>query len=208
MEMSGIMNLLFLSNSEITRPLYDWLTLQNREKTILCSERIGVELIKVEEIDYVISYNYYFLIPQDVIDLLGKSIVNLHISYLPWNKGAAPNIWSFLENTPKGVSIHSVDYKLDTGDIFLQKQIECFDECVDTFKTTYESLHREIQCLFRDNWQKLQCGEITPHKQSTGGTYHKKSDLARYESFIRYDVPISIIKEDILRNLSVKNADC
>ncbi len=29
-----------------------------------------------------------------------KSIINLHISYLPWNKGAYPNVWSFIDETP------------------------------------------------------------------------------------------------------------
>ena len=29
------------------------------------------------------------------------SFINMHISYLPWNRGFSPNIWSFIDNTPK-----------------------------------------------------------------------------------------------------------
>ena len=52
-----------------------------------------------------------------------NNIINLHISYLPYNRGAHPNFWSFVENTPSGVSIHQVDSGIDTGKIVIQKQI-------------------------------------------------------------------------------------
>lgn len=54
-------------------------------------------------------------------------VLNLHISYLPWNRGANPNFWSFVENTKKGVTIHEIDEKLDKGKILLRKELE-FDE--------------------------------------------------------------------------------
>ena len=43
------------------------------------------------------------------------------MSYLPWNRGADPNFWSILEDTPKGVTIHIMDESIDTGDILYQK---------------------------------------------------------------------------------------
>ena len=42
-----------------------------------------------------------------------RPIVNLHISYLPFNRGSHPNYWSFVENTPKGVSIHEIDEQIE-----------------------------------------------------------------------------------------------
>ena len=53
-----------------------------------------------------------------------KKIINLHISYLPYNKGAHPNFWSFADNTPSGVTIHEVNENLDSGNIIFQKKIE------------------------------------------------------------------------------------
>jgi len=37
---------------------------------------------------------------------------------------ADPNVWSFIEKTPKGVSIHYLDAGIDTGDIIAQKLVE------------------------------------------------------------------------------------
>ena len=39
------------------------------------------------------------------------------MSFLPYNRGSHPNFWSFVENTPKGVSIHEVSNGIDDGDI-------------------------------------------------------------------------------------------
>ena len=38
----------------------------------------------------------------------------MHISYLPFNRGAHPNYWSFKDNSPKGVTIHFIDNGIDT----------------------------------------------------------------------------------------------
>ena len=51
----------------------------------------------------IVSYNYIHMVPKDVIEMMPNKIVNLHISFLPYNRGFAPNIWSFWENTKKGV---------------------------------------------------------------------------------------------------------
>ena len=77
---------------------------------------------------------------------------------LPWNRGTDPNLWSFLEKTPKGVTIHRIDAGLDTGDILLQKEVN-FDIRTDLYKMTLASTYwelRDTMCqLFKDNWYLL-----------------------------------------------------
>lgn len=81
-------------------------------------------------------------------------IFNLHISLLPYNRGASPNFFSFIENTPKGVTIHQIDEGLDTGPILAQKEL-FFDESKETFASSYEKLILEIQMLFKENWSSI-----------------------------------------------------
>ena len=76
----------------------------------------------IDQFDWVVSYGYSHIIKQDMIDKAKNPIINLHISYLPFNKGADPNFWSWLENTLKGVTIHQIDKGIDTGDILIQKE--------------------------------------------------------------------------------------
>jgi len=42
---------------------------------------------------------------------------------LPYNKGSHPNFWSFIENSPKGVSIHEIDEGIDTGKLIASKKL-------------------------------------------------------------------------------------
>ena len=77
----------------------------------------------VKDFDWIISYGYRFLIGKEILEITKNPIINLHISYLPYNRGADPNYWSFIEKSPKGVSIHKIDNSIDRGDIYVQKRI-------------------------------------------------------------------------------------
>ena len=73
------------------------------------------------------------------------------MSYLPFNRGAHSNFWSFIENTPAGVSIHKIDKGIDTGNIIFRKKIN-FDINLDkfsSFKKTYNYLFLEAEQLFK-----------------------------------------------------------
>ncbi len=59
-----------------------------------------------------------------------KYLWNIHGSYLPYYKGAAPYFWmTFKKDFPCGVTIHKVAPKVDTGEIIKQQIInpEIFD---------------------------------------------------------------------------------
>ena len=123
--------------------------------------------------------------------------MNLHISLLPWNRGAFPNVWSFLEDTPKGVTIHYMDEGIDTGDIIVQKELN-MDKERGTLSTSYESLHSEMQILFKRHWNKFKRGELTPKPQAGCGTIHYKKELAIFEPLIKdkgWDIPLKELKE-------------
>ena len=57
-------------------------------------------------IDFIISYGCRHILRKDILDKFPNKAINFHISLLPWNKGADPNLWSFLEDSPKGVTAH------------------------------------------------------------------------------------------------------
>ena len=113
--------ILFLGS--IDSPLFEWLQ-SNGESVIQISEKVTPEFITSNKISFLVSYGYRHILRKNILELLPNRAVNLHISYLPWNKGADPNFWSFVEDTPKGCTIHYLDEGVDTGDIIAQKEIE------------------------------------------------------------------------------------
>ena len=94
--------------------------LSERGKVIWTKEKFTLE--NVSKYDWIISYGYRHLISEEIIKYLKNPIINLHISYLPFNRGAHPNYWSFKEKTIKGVTIHFIDSGIDTGPILIQKK--------------------------------------------------------------------------------------
>lgn len=146
------------------------------ETVVTFSEKMTLADCREIAPDFIISYNYRYIITEDIIDFYSNRIINLHISLLPWNKGAHPNFWSFWDNTPKGVTIHFVDKGLDTGDILLQKEV-FFDE-TETLESTYDTLQREIQLLLLQNWGNIKSGEIEGRKQIQGGSFHYAREIS------------------------------
>src|SRR5687768_13309593 len=79
-----------------------------------------------QDIDFVVSFGYRYIIPARYIDHYRGRMVNIHISLLPWNRGSDPNFWSWFDRTPKGVSIHAIDPGIDTGDVLAQREVDGF----------------------------------------------------------------------------------
>ncbi len=166
---------LLLTNNPNAERIFHFL--QEKEPFVRTMDsRICLEDVKGRNLSWIVSYNYNFLIPPDVVTFMQGKSVNLHISLLPWNRGFSPNIWSFIDNTPKGVTIHQVDASLDTGNILIQKEL-FFDVQKETFASTYETLNREIQILFMKYWEDMKIGRLMPQKQTGSGTYHCKKEL-------------------------------
>ncbi|WP_182186216.1 formyltransferase family protein [Pectinatus frisingensis] len=192
-------SILFLTNNTNTLDLYKWLLLDNNVRIFY--DKINMSVLKKINPDIIISYNYKYIIDKNIIVYMKNNIVNLHISYLPWNKGSNPNFWSFIDDTPKGVSIHLIDDTLDTGVILFQKKV-FFNEKKETLRTSYEKLHLEIKALFKKNWGKIKNGDYVIKNQTPSGSYH---DIKEYQKFIGdteidYDEPIFILKRR-LRNI-------
>ena len=151
---------------------------------IISDESINASFCKEQNFDFLISYGYKFILKNDILSLFKKAAINLHISYLPYNRGSDPNFWSFMENSPKGVSIHYMDAGLDTGDIIAQKEL-FFDESLHSFASSYALLRQEIEKLFKDKFNEILSKNIKAKKQNGNFTYHKSSDKEPFMPFLK-----------------------
>ncbi|HAK89656.1 MAG: hypothetical protein A2X55_04715 [Nitrospirae bacterium GWB2_47_37] len=188
------MRVLFLGGNP-AKDIADWLEEQG-EVVVYTEDKLIIDEARHIKPDMIVSYNYKYIIPKVIIDCVKGKTVNLHISYLPFNRGAHPNIWSFIEDTPKGVTIHYIDEGIDTGAIIVQKEV-FIDEEKETIASSYEILHKEIQSLFKENWNKIKNGEIALKKQTGEGSLHYKKDSIRFEHLLKekgWGIPIKELK--------------
>ncbi|MDR6394418.1 formyltransferase family protein [Herbaspirillum seropedicae] len=137
--------------------------------------------------DFVVSYGYRHILKKEIIESSDAPILNLHISYLPWNRGAHPNFWSFFDCTPSGVTIHLIDDGVDTGPILYQRYVN-FSKEQKTFAQTYKQLIVDIEDLFREHIEEIIEASYTPRPQRRHGSYHKSAELP--EQFAGWDANI------------------
>ena len=179
------MKVLFLTSNDNALPLYDWIS--KHCEVVLCRDRISIEYIRKIVPDLTVSYNYSYIVKKECIDELNGRIINLHTSYLPWNKGASPNLWSFIDGTPKGVTIHMLSPELDGGDILYQRTID-MNPSEETFKTAYSKLQKAIIELFKEHWSDFENGNYlnVTKSQISDGTIHTLKDLEMLRNKINF----------------------
>lgn len=180
---------------EANSPLLAWLREQG-EAVIQTNSKISVEFVEHNNIFFIVSYGYRHILKKDILELFPSRAINLHISYLPWNRGADPNFWSFVEDTPKGITIHYLDEGVDTGDIIVQKEIE-FDSDRETLSTSYEKLQAAIQDLFKEAWPAIKSGKCPRQKQFGIGSTHKTKDKDGLLHLLTdgWNTPVSVFDE-------------
>jgi methionyl-tRNA formyltransferase len=183
------MKILYLGYPENSIHLF----LKTRGNVTNTQEKLSSD-IDLKEFEWIISYGYSHIIKQEYIDQVKNPIINLHVSYLPFNKGADPNFWSWFENTPKGVTIHQIDKGIDTGGIFIQNEVKFKED--ETLASSYEILRKEIENLFIESFDNIVKGIILPKNQNGDGTFHLKKDLDKYKHLFTqgWNTPINQIK--------------
>ena len=171
------MNCLFLGYNKNQTKLISFL---KKKKIKIVNKKSKILIKDVENKDVIISFGYRHIISKKILNSLKRPIINLHMSYLPYNKGAHPNFWSFIYKTKKGVTIHEIDEGIDTGKIIFQKEVK-FNLSKNkklSFKKTYKILFKELEKLFIKNYKLLIENNYKTKKNSkTLGKYNSLSEL-------------------------------
>lgn len=171
------MNILFLG--PYSSPVREFL--EACGNTVYCTSS-PIEQLRSDEHDYIVSHGYRHIIPEEICNKYYGRSVNLHISYLPFNRGADPNLWSWIDDTKKGVTLHEIAPQVDAGRVLLKKQV-WFGE-YETLKTSYDKLQHEILILFKSYWLEQ------------FGTYHRTSDRRQVEHLLTkgWDTPVAELR--------------
>ena len=150
------------------------------EKVFQKSSKLFLKNKHLQSSELIISYGYKYIINNKILKKFKNKAINLHISYLPWNRGTYPNFWSFLENTPSGVTIHIMDKGIDTGPIIFQKKI--FHSKEATLVSSYNKLEKNIEKLFFKNWNRIKKQKYKKIKKNLKkGTTHKIKDKIKFD---------------------------
>lgn len=139
-------------------------------------DQTGEQVADFSAYDLVVSFGYRHILKADLLCTIGRPVLNLHIAYLPWNRGSHPLFWAAYDGTPVGVTIHEIDPGIDTGPICFQKEVN-IDPLNETFASGYKRLMDEIENLFEQNATDLLAGNYSSQPQKGVGSVKRVSDL-------------------------------
>jgi methionyl-tRNA formyltransferase len=129
-----------------------------------------------------------------------RGVVNLHPSYLPFNKGWHTASYALLyPQYPYGATLHMMTEDLDSGPIIHQKKIDILPE------DTADSLYKRCMALefevFKEAWPALRDFTYKLQFQPGGGTRHNKKDLVKYQEIDHWPANIKDCNELLIRQL-------
>ncbi len=110
----------------------------------------------------VVAFRY---LPKQVWSIPPLGTINLHTSYLPDYRGAAPINWAVVNGeTQTGVTTFYINDKLDTGNIILRKRVPIYPE--DTAGDLHDRLMTQGADLLVETLRLIESGKATPIPQA------------------------------------------
>jgi len=189
--MRGLPNILFLGkdDSKILAHLKD---LGHRVKVVNCP--LIAKSTPLRGCTWLVSHGYRYIVPGEVLAMFPRRAINCHISLLPWNRGSDPNLWSWIDDTPKGVTIHRMTEGLDKGSILVQEEVQ-FRMEDESLATSYAVLQETLYRVFRCYWTQILAGYSSEKSQKGKGSYHSSADKDRLGRLLQqgWDTPVTAL---------------
>lgn len=134
-------------------------------------ENVNVRRLKELKPDFAVLTYYGRILPQSVIDVFPKGIVNIHPSLLPKYRGPTPgNMVIMNGDMVSGVSIMLLAQEQDAGPVLAQKEFEVSP--MEIPETYYEKGFRIGTEVLMEVLPKYLSGELTPYKQDHNQATH------------------------------------
>lgn len=168
--------LIVTTEKNLTDPVIDY-AIKNQitylsVKTLSDKDILGK--ISTYKTDAAVLADFGLIIPETILSLYTKGIVNIHPSLLPKYRGPTPVQSALLNNDLNtGVTLIKLDNDVDHGPIIAQKKVSLL--YTDTNDTAYIKLFGEGANLLNENLEEYVNGKINPVEQiHTDATFTNK----------------------------------
>ncbi|MCX7049241.1 MAG: formyltransferase family protein [Candidatus Sumerlaeota bacterium] len=139
-------------------------------------EKETLDFLRALEADIAITAFFGYILKPDFIAIPPKGCVNIHPSYLPYNRGWHSNVWPILDGSPAGGAIHYIDKGVDTGDVIARRKVDITP--IDNGWTVHRKCARTAIELFKEAWPSIKDGTNPRFPQEASeATAHNKQAM-------------------------------
>ena len=140
----------------------------NNNLPVLQPERLKNNSSFVDELKQIDADLYvvvaFRILPSDLFEIPKYGSINLHASYLPKYRGAAPIQWALINGeTETGLTTFKLAAKVDTGNIYMQMKIEIKPN--DNLETLHDKLSAEGAKIVLDTVNLIESGDYVLQEQ-------------------------------------------
>lgn len=161
-----------------------------------CRDEAVLDGLRALEPDVIVVAAYGKLLPQALLDIPKKAIINVHSSLLPQYRGAAPINWAILNGDGEtGVTIQYMAAELDAGDILLMKKT-AIDPREDA-EQLYDRLAELGGEAANEALEMLERGDAPRAPQVYGPQYQYASMLSREMSPLDWTKPAQTLVNQV-----------
>ncbi|MBN1697786.1 MAG: methionyl-tRNA formyltransferase [Spirochaetales bacterium] len=154
-----------------------------------------IESVRTLKPDILVVAAYGKIFKKEFLDVFPKGGINLHPSLLPRHRGPAPIPATIIAGDPTGgITVQKIALKMDSGDIFLQKEVPL--EGTETAM--------ELEGLFSQKGSRMLISVIDEIEAGTASSYVQDSEKATYCGLIKkedgrvsWEEPASLIERKI-----------
>lgn len=145
------MGFVILGQGDLADRCVRWLRERGDHPVAVIADPLTVDWAEQCGAGFAFSIGYRHILSPATLAAFPKGVLNLHTSYLPYGRGAHPNVWAIVEGTPAGVTIHRMDAGVDTGPIVEQVAVDVLPW--DTGGSLWGRLQDAAFGLFIFSWQ-------------------------------------------------------
>ncbi len=185
------LNLIITTERESTNPVISYCKKSKVCCYVATDFRKNEVLQKIQKANANIAVLAYFglILPDKVLNVFSKGIINIHPSLLPKYRGPSPGQTAILNGDKQtGVTIIKLDKEVDHGPILVQETEPILPD--DTAETLYERLFTKGARLLTDCIQKYLEGKLQLTDQNHTKTIYTQH-LTRQDGFINLQSPPS-----------------
>ena len=160
------------------------------------NRKVSFTEIKKIQPDFIVLHGCHYILNSEIVKKFKRRIINCHGSILPYNRGAHPNVWSFIDNTPKGGTVHYIDENIDEGEILGQAEVEVKEN--DTLASVYWRIRDTLENLFIELWHDIIQNNIKSYKPDLSiGKLHYRKDLSKLNHILTngWNTPVKNLRK-------------
>lgn len=150
-----------------------------------------IETIRNASSKLAVLAAYGNLVPQSIIDLFDKGIVNIHPSKLPAWRGAAPIEYTILNGDKEtAVALMKLVLEMDAGPIYASKTVKLNGH--ETQSQLYDELSKLGAEMLVNNLPLIASGELVPKDQTGQPTFAPK--ITKQDGVVDWNMPADQIE--------------